>query len=129
MTLALTAEDMTPGPECISEDTPPGPECISEDMPPGLERIPEGMPHGPECNPELVTEDTKPEFEPYHPASRTQNRELSGILGEIENDPDECVIVGETSVFPVPLPSTNEGLVKREMDVLSGNMPYLIKCY
>lgn len=87
---------------------------------------------------ENVPEDMKPDFEPYYPASRTHSRVLSDIISmPPENDPEDCFIVGEMSVMPLPLPSTNEGLVKRETDIISGNKPFtetvsfeiLTKCY
>lgn len=50
---------------------------------------------------ENVPEENKPELEPYYPASRTHSRVLSHIISmPPENDPEDCFIVGETSVMP-----------------------------
>lgn len=82
---------------------------------------------------EQTEEDIKPECEPYYPANRTNSRELSRIIdvplesaseSATEIDLDDCLIVGETSVFPTPFPSTNEGLVKRETDIISNDKPF-----
>lgn len=78
---------------------------------------------------EQTEEDIKPECEPYYPANRTNSRELSRIIdvpleSDTEIDLDDCLIVGETSVFPMPFPSTNEGLVKRETDIISNDKPF-----
>lgn len=38
---------------------------------------------------------------------------------------EDCMILGDPDAkLPKPLKSTEEGLVKREMDVISGNKPF-----
>lgn len=45
------------------------------------------------------------------------------VDASVDDSEDDCVLIG-TSV-PNPLPSTREGLVKREQDVLSGDTPFI----
>lgn len=37
---------------------------------------------------------------------------------------DDCEIIDDVSQLPLPLPSTSEGLTKREGDILSGNLAF-----
>lgn len=102
------------------------------------------VPMTPGSENEMISTHTTPESvkeevnaEPYHCAHRAHARALSLIIGmpdavnenrtvnNQDSDSDDCLIVDDTNIIPMPLPSTTEGFIKQNNDIVSGDKPFI----
>lgn len=66
---------------------------------------------------------------PYFQPHQTRTRVLNAIINVPQDDPNGDCVIDETSIgkrgMPMPLPSTSDGLLKQENEVVSGDMYFI----
>lgn len=69
-----------------------------------------------------MKEESEPIFSLYN-INNASLEELNNTHETIGDDDSDCEMIGE--IVPSPLPSTSEGLIKRDSDPISSDTPFI----